>query len=88
MNRYLTTGVLKIRTKKETIKGKRDCEGTLGRLLALFFFSATFNQTALVTSEDTTKGGLADKHSSTNDQAGPGDCTRQQPIATPLLWIQ
>lgn len=37
VNRDLTTGVLKIRTKKETIKGKRDCKGTLDRLLALFF---------------------------------------------------
>lgn len=50
--------MLKIRTKKETIKGKRDCKGTLDRLLALF--SATFNQTAPALSEDTTKGGLAD----------------------------
>lgn len=57
MNRDLTTGVLKIRTKKETIKRKGDCKGTLDRLLALF--SATFNQTALGLSEDTTTGGLA-----------------------------
>lgn len=55
VNRDLTTGVLKIRTKKETIKGKRDCKGTLDRLLALF--SATFNQTALGLSEDTTEEG-------------------------------
>ena len=58
VNRDLTTGVLKIRTKKETFKGKRDCKGTLDRLLALF--SATFNQTALGLSDNTTKGGLAD----------------------------
>lgn len=51
MNTDLTTGVLKIRTKKETIKGKRDCKGTLDRLLA-FFFSDTFNQNALGLSED------------------------------------
>lgn len=58
MNRDLTTGVLKIRTKKETIKGERDCKGTLDRLLGLFF-SDTFNQTAPGLSEDTTTGGLA-----------------------------
>lgn len=46
VNRDLTTGVLKIRTKKETIKGRRDCKGTLDRLLALFF-SNTFNQNEL-----------------------------------------
>lgn len=57
--------------EKKNIKGKRDCEGTLDRLLALF--SATFNQIALGMSEDMTKAGLADKHSLTNDQAGPGD---------------
>lgn len=38
VNTDLTTGVLKIRTKKETIKGKRDCKGTLDRLLAFFFW--------------------------------------------------
>lgn len=37
VNTDLTTGVLKIRTKKETIKGKRNCKGTLDRLLAFFF---------------------------------------------------
>lgn len=48
VNRDLTTGVLKIRTKKETIKGKRDCKGTLDRLLALFFWYFQSNCTGSV----------------------------------------
>lgn len=55
VNTDLTTGVLKIRTKKETIKGKRNCKGTLDRLLA-FYFSDTFNRNALGLSEDATTG--------------------------------
>lgn len=58
VNRDLTTGVLKIRTKKETIKGRRDCKGTLDRLLALFF-SDTFSQNELGLSEECDNRGLA-----------------------------
>ncbi len=58
VNRDLTTGVLKIRTKKETIKGKRDCKGTLDRLLAPFFRYFQSNCTGSVWGYD--KWGLAD----------------------------
>lgn len=42
MNRDLTTGVLEIRTKKETVEGRRDRKGTLDRLLAFFCFLRYF----------------------------------------------
>lgn len=86
VNRDLTTGVLKIRTKKETIKGKRDCKGTLDRLLALFFSYFHSNCTGSVWGYD--KEGIGWYHSSTNNQAGPSESVRQQSSASPLLRIQ
>lgn len=80
VNRDLTTGVLKIRTKKETIKGKRDCKGTLDRLLALFFQLLSIKPHWVCLR-------IRQYHSSTNNQAGSGDSVRQQSSATPLLWI-
>lgn len=42
--------------KEQNIKGERDCKGTLERQLALF--SDTFNQTALVLSQEKNKRGM------------------------------
>lgn len=59
MNRDLTTGVLEIRTKKETVEGRRDRKGTLDRLLAFFCFLRYFQskeKKALDPSEDATAG--------------------------------
>lgn len=85
VNRDLTTGVLKIRTKKETIKGKRDCKGTLDRLLALFFLILSIKLHWVCLRMWQLRIG---QRSSTNNQAGPGDSVRQQSSATPLLWIR
>lgn len=86
VNRDLTNGVLKIRTKKETIKGKGDCKGTLDRLLALFF--SYFQSTCVGSVWGCDKGRIGRYRSSTNNQAGPSESVRQQSNATPLLRIQ
>lgn len=86
VNRDLTTGVLKIRTKKETIKGRGDCKGTLDRLLApLFFRYFQSNCTGSVWRCDS--WGLASAARPITKQ-DPEIRARQQSSATPLLRIQ
>lgn len=91
VNRDLTTGVLKIRTKKETIKGKRDCKGTLDRLLALFFqlLSIKLHWVCLrIRQKGEGRGEPADSTARPITKQNSVIQARQQSSATPLLWIR